>query len=142
MAATRAVQGGILFEADPPGKSYISLHKHRGAGDRRHKHMWAVEFVPTAEHALFCKSQQHNWSDEDGNYWGVEPNGMVQLGERGEIIAKFPANANPINPWHGYPVAPEDGKENDCPPDELVLAWIETSTITETLGFRIMRRRL
>jgi hypothetical protein len=82
------------------------------------------------EYALFCRADASGWQGGTGQYWGVHGNGTVEIGDRGEIIAKFPANANPQNPWHGYPVEVEDGRENDCPPEELVLAWIEANTVS------------
>ncbi len=142
MGAFQAVPGGILFPANGSGKTYISLDAHRGNGNRRHKNKWAPAFTREMEHAVFCRADDSTWQDEKGHYWGIHGNGTVEIGDRGEIIAKFPANANPVNPWHGYPVEPQDGRDNDCPPDAIVRVWIGSGTLTETLGFKIMRRRL
>jgi hypothetical protein len=137
-----AVPDGILFPANASGKQYISLYYHRGSGSRRHKHRWSPSFGPPLEHGVFCRSDASGWRDGSGHYWSLHGNGTVEIGDRGEIIAKFPSNANANDPWHGYPVAPEDGRDNDCPPVDLVQGWIATQTVSETLGFRIMRRRL
>jgi len=142
MVRPNAVPGGLLFPANGSGKQYISLYAHRGNGDRRHKNKWARPFVPSMEHSVFCRADESNWQDNKGHYWGIHENGTVEIGDRGEIIAKFPANANPGDPWHGYPVEPQEGRNNDCPPDDLVLEWIDSQVVSDTLGFRIIRRRL
>jgi hypothetical protein len=142
MGAPLATPSGILFPANASGKSYISLNAHRGNGNRRYKNKWGPHYTPPMEHALFCRADSSAWRDGRGHHWAIHANGTVEIGDRGEIIAKFPFNANSGDPWHGYPVEPQDGRDNDCPPDAIVLAWINATTVSETLGFRIMRRRV
>jgi hypothetical protein len=103
MSAHAVVPNGILFSAN--GKTYISLYQHRGNGDGRHKHMWNNAFSPASEHGLFCTADGSGWQDATGHFWVVYNSGVTIIGERGEILSKFPANANANAnvPWHGLP---------------------------------------
>jgi hypothetical protein len=137
-----AVADGLLFGANASGKSYISLYQHRGDGDRRRKSMWSQNFSPIQEQALFCTADQSTWHDGTGHYWAVHNGGASIIGERGEVLCKFPANGNPNVPWHGYPVSPANERDGDCPPDDFVEGWRQSGVVSKTLARRIQKRKL
>jgi len=141
MGAFTVVPNGLLFAANASGKTYISLHQHRGNGSRQHKSMWSQAFTPADEHTLFCFADANNWRDVAGHFWAVHAGGATVLGERGEILSKFPSNGNAHVPWHGYPVSPALGGGN-CPPDDFVEAWWQAGVVTKTVKTRIQKRKI
>lgn len=142
MGGYTVVASGLLFGANASGKTYISLYQHRGNGSRRHKSIWAQTFSPTDEHALFCFADTSTWQDVSGHFWAVHNGGDAVLGERGEILCKFPANGNVNVPWHGYPVSPADERDADCPPDDFVEGWRQSGVVSKTLARRIQKRKI
>jgi len=138
----RVTPAGLLFGPNGNGKQYLSLNCHRGAGDPRYKSFWSPAIPPPVEYDVFCMADNYNWSDQHGHYWAVHDGGNTELGTRGERLAKFPYNANPRDPWHGFPVSPLERGDADAPPDDFVANWIEAGVISKTVGRRIQRRRI
>lgn len=93
------------------------------------------------EYGIFCTADSRDWSDEDGNYWGVHSAGRTPLGVRGERLCKFPKTSNPNDPWHGFPVSPQNGG-GDVPPDALVESWITAEVVSRVIGRRIQKRKI
>jgi hypothetical protein len=142
MGGFTVMPSGLLFPANASGKAYISLYQHRGNGSRQYKSRWRHTFAPPDEHALFCTADAGAWRDTAGHFWAVHNGGATTVGERGEILCKFPANGNPNVPWHGYPVSPADERDGDCPPDDYVEAWRQSGVVSKTLARRIQRRKI
>src|SRR5579871_184544 len=94
-------QSGLLFEPNTNGKSYLSINYHRdGTAD---KSQWRI--TRELEHAIFCESDENDWNDNDGHYWGHHDSGHTELGTKGERICHFPLPTNLTDAWHGYPVS-------------------------------------
>lgn len=142
MGGFTVVTDGLLFAANASGKTYISRYEHRGSGDRRHKSRWCPAFGPANEHALFCVADASVWQDAAGHFWAVHNSGSTIIGERGEILCKFPANGNANVPWHGYPVSPSSERDGDCPPDDFVEGWRQSGVVDKTLARRIQKRKI
>jgi hypothetical protein len=142
MGGYTVMPNGLLFGATASGKTYISLYQHRGNGSRQHKSMWSQAFSPTDEHALFCLADASVWQDATGHFWAVHNGGATVVGEHGEVLCKFPANANVNVPWHGYPVSPAAERDGDCPPDDFVDGWWQSGTVSKTLARRIQKRKI
>jgi hypothetical protein len=130
---------GIVFGPNSSGKTYLSWYAHRGAD--RGKSRWLDDLPPAEEYTIFCHSDEHNWSDPGGNYWGIRGADGRPLGTRGERIAKFPNNSAPATPWHGYPTL-SSGRGGGAPPDSLVTQWIGDRQVTRTFGLKIQRRKV
>ena len=89
----------------------------------------------------FADTEKDGWRDAKEHLWGVHDGGTTDLGLRGERLAKFPHPQNATDPWHGYPVSPQD-RQDDTPPDEIINLWIDRGVITRVFGARIRRRRI
>jgi len=137
-----AIQAGLQFGPNKTGKLYLSVFYHRGNGRIKYKNKWHPTIHPSTEYHIFCKADYRNWSDSHGHYWGVHDGGVIILGIRGEILCKFPHNANPTTPWHGFPVSPMENGDCDAPPFEFVEDWIRNGVVSKTLGRRIQRRKV
>jgi hypothetical protein len=142
MGGYTVMPNGLLFGANASGKTYISLYQHRGNGSRQHKSKWSQAFGPMDEHALFCLADMSTWQDAAGRFWAVHNGGGTIIGERGEVLCKFPTNGNVNVPWHGYPVSPADERDGDCPPDDFVEAWWQSGAVSKTLARRIQKRKI
>lgn len=142
MPANRATTTGLEYGPTVNGKMYLSVFKHRGCGNQRHKSMWLNNISPDDEYGIFCSADAHNWNDESRNYWGVLEQGKIILGERGERICKFPCPSNDHDPWHGYPVSPKEKGESDAPPDSLVERWIGDNVVTKEFGRKIQKLKI
>lgn len=119
------------------GKSYITLVKHRGGPSEFSQ--WAIPF--DEEVSLFCRAVEDSWCDSKGNFWGILPD-AVQLGQKREVISKFPKTSNDGDPWHGYPVSPLNGK-NETPHHTIVNEWhIKYGLISRTVRKRILLGQL
>jgi hypothetical protein len=142
MTTGNAMPPGICFGPTNSGKMYISVYKHRGSGSSEYKNQWASSVPPQMEFTIFCSSDDGDWYDAQGHYWGVHNEGNTILGCGKERLAKFPRTSNASDPWHGYPVSPLDTGEKDAPPDDLVENWISTGVIPRRFGRRIQRRKV
>jgi hypothetical protein len=142
MGGFTVMPNGLLFNANASGKTYISLHQHRGNGSRKYKSRWSQAFGPPHEHALFCLADASTWQDVSGHFWAVHNAGATVIGERGEILCKFPVNGNPNVPWHGYPVSAANESDGDCPPDDFVESWWQSGAVSKTLARRIQKRKI
>lgn len=142
MGGYTVMPNGLLFAANASGKTYISLYAHRGSGSPRYKSKWCQAFSPTNEHGLFCVADAGAWQDAAGHFWAVHNAGSTIIGERGEILCKFPANGNANVPWHGYPVSPSSERDGDCPPDDFVEGWRQSGVVDKTLARRIQKRKI
>ena len=142
MGGYTVMVNGLLFAANASGKTYISLYQHRGSGSCKYKSKWLQTFSPADEHGLFCLADTSAWQDAAGCFWAVHNSGATVVGERGEVLCKFPANGNPNVPWHGYPVSPANERDGDCPPDDFVESWWQSGTVTKTLARRIQKRKI
>jgi len=143
MGSYTVMPNGLLFGPRAlGGKSYISLYQHRGNGSLQHKNMWLRAFGPLDEHGLFCLADERAWQDAAGHYWAVHNGGATIVGERGEILSKFPANGNANVPWHGYPVSPANDGAGSFPPDDFVEGWRESNVVTKTVARRIQKRKV
>lgn len=129
---------GILFNPTQNGKKYISLFYHRGSGNRNVKNFWHNDITPDIEYSIFQFSDTTNSCCSQGHYWGIQNQGNQVLGHDGERICKFPANNNPNNPWHGYPVETKDHAIEE----KIVSAWLETKVISRSIARRIRKRLL
>jgi hypothetical protein len=138
MAATTHPDG-LLFAPTASGKTYLSSYEHRGRN--RRKSCWARDLKPPEEYSIFDGADQAQQSDLAGHYWGTRDAHGSALGTQGERLAKFPFNAVPAAPWHGYPVSPVSGRASEIPPDDLVNRLIEAGAISRTLGRKVQRRR-
>jgi hypothetical protein len=139
-----STQLGIQFGPNGTGKKYLSYNEHRGNGDPRFKSKWHPDITPLTEYQIFCNADHGNWYCSQGHYWGVDidnNNKPKTLGCRREILCKFPHNANPSIPWHGFPVSPENG-DNDTPPSDFIENWINNGVVSRTLGRKIQRRKV
>lgn len=133
---------GISFGPTTNGTHYISLYYHRHtSGGRPDKNYWHYAFLPPAEYSLFSDSEDGEWSDGAGHFWGVRDQGKLELGLRGERLAKFPCPSNNSDPRHGYPVSPQL-RATDTPPDDVIQKWIDDNVIGRTFGARIRRRKI
>jgi hypothetical protein len=142
MGGFTVVADGVLFAANASGKTYISRNTHRGNGSLRHKSMWCQAFSRTNEHQLFCTADTDTWQDTRGHFWAVHNGGMTIIGEQGEILCKFPANANSNVPWHGYPVSSTSETDGDCPSDDFLEGWRDAGVVSKTLMRRIQKRKI
>src|SRR5713226_9211700 len=140
MGGYTVITDGLLFAANASGKTYISRYEHRGSGDRRYKSRCCQAFGPANEHALFCVADASVWQDAAGHFWAVHSSGATIIGERGEILCKFPANGNPNVPWHGYPVSPASERDGDCPPYDFLGGWGQSGVVDKTLARRMQKR--
>lgn len=141
MPPNRITAAGYEYGPTINHKMYLSLFKHRGTGDRRHKNMWSSEISPDNEYEIFQSADESNWCDESNHYWGVWNQG-VKLGEKGERISKFPCPSNPQDPWHGYPASPRENPDNDSPSDLLVERWVRDNVISKEMGRKIQKKRI
>jgi hypothetical protein len=81
---------------------------HGGPGSGGTASQWLTSVTLAEEFAIFNAADQHQLSDEDGNLYGVQRDGLDSLRRIGlweEQIAEFPS-ARAGEPWHGYPVYP------------------------------------
>jgi hypothetical protein len=130
---------GLIFGPTANGRMYLSTYEHRGRN--RVKSRWADDLDPPEEYSIFDRADASDHSDSNGHFWGIrDPPGAV-LGTRGERLAKFPFNAVPAVPWHGFPVSPASGRASEIPPDELVDFMIGAGAISRTLGRKLQRRK-
>ena len=136
--AGQPAQSGIIFSPTSTGKSYLCSNHHRGGGPQAHKSAWLISHQ--AEFLLFCDADYANWVDANGDYWGIAPDCGV-IGTRGQRLAKFPSNATPQLPWHGFPVSPQ-ADENHAPPDDFVDVWIDNAVVPKEFGRKIQRCRI
>ena len=134
-------QEGIVFGPTANGKAYVSVYYHRRNDPQGRKNCWHPDVLPPAEYSLFEQADVADWSDPAGHYWGFGARGRLQLGTRGERLAKFPRTTNATDPWHGYPVSPRDDYD-DTPPDDLVNRWIDSDQIDKAVGRRIQRQKI
>ncbi len=91
---------------------YIA-HHGRGAADDS---QWAVDLSEAEEFAIFDEADRHDFSDPNGNLYGLrrdEESNLLDLGTEGEQIAKF-WDPGKNQPTHGFPLWPcsETGPEN------------------------------
>ena len=140
MSNGTATSDGILFEPINAGSHYISLFYHR-TGSRSDKSLWHASFSPTAEFSLFAEAEIKRWSDTKSQLWAVHAQGATVLGQRGERLARFPHPQNATDPWHGFPVSPQD-RESDTPPDDFIDLWIEKNVVSRVFGRRMQRRKI
>ncbi len=107
------------------------------------KNCWHHLVSPHGEYEIFSTSDERNWNDANGHYWGFgDREGQIEVGESGERICKFPMNSNATDPWHGYPVSPAQTGDRDAPPDELISRWLIDNAITRVFARRIQRRKI
>lgn len=130
---------GLLFGPTVNGKVYLSAYDHRGRD--RSKSTWAGDLPPPEEYSIFARADAADHADTNGHYWGVRNVVGQVLGSRGERLAKFPFNATPAVPWHGYPVSPASARASEIPPDELIETFIGTGVVSRTFGRKLQRRR-
>lgn len=135
-----AAAAGITFGPTSSGKHYLSAFSHRNGNPL--KSQWEPGLAPPEEYGIFVRADDSSSCDGEGNYWGVRDEAGGTLGTRGERLAKFPKNDMHTNPWHGYPIATDDGIKAHCPPDVLVRAWIDAGVVTRPFGRKIQRRRV
>jgi hypothetical protein len=138
MAATPHPDG-LIFGPTANGRTYLSSYDHRGRNYS--KSCWADDLDPPEEYSIFYGADAAGHSDVAGHFWGVRNAEGAKLGTRGERLAKFPFNAVPVVPWHGYPVSPANGRASEIPPDDLVATLIRAGAVTRTLGRKIQRRK-
>jgi len=134
------IEGGILFGPNHSGKTYLSVYAHRG--HRPLKNKWSDNITPVREYSIFCTSDDFEWNDPNGHYWGLHNEGTTILGCFGEPLCKFPATTNEADPWHGYPVSPMKDGDNNSPSDRLVELWLQDAHISRTFARRIQRRKI
>lgn len=135
-----ASSSGIRFGPTSNSKHYVSLFRHRGSGDVRHKQTWDAALSPTEEFAIFENADVSDSKCSRGHYWGYRDYAGQPIGSKKERIAKFPVTTNPNDDWHGYPVHKDERRNNDdLPSDELVTRWIEEKKIDERFGLKIIR---
>jgi hypothetical protein len=130
---------GIVYGPTANGKTYVSLYYHRRDDRSGRKSCWHPDVLPPAEYAIFEQSDVGGWTDAAG-HWGFGARGRLELGTRGERLAKFPRTTNSTDNWHGYPVSPRDG--DDAPSDDLVNRWIDSDQIEKAIGRRIQRQKI
>jgi hypothetical protein len=131
---------GILFGPTGSGKTYLSAYEHRGANARKSR--WANSVPPVREYGIFKESDDSDWRDDLGHYWGILDKVATVLGDAGERLSKFPANGVASVPWHGYPVSPRVRGKFDAPSFRFVEEWRARGAITRTVARKIQRRKL
>lgn len=141
MPANKTTSDGYEYGPTVNGKMYLSKYKHRGKGDRKHKHMWCIP--PDDEYHIFYASDKRDMYDSNQDYWGVMQGGKI-IGEKGERISKFPCTSNETDPWHGYPISPvEERPRGSLPPefDDLIANWIKSEIIDKGFGKKILKEK-
>ena len=125
------------------GKSYVCTSKHRDG--REGASRWRPDVSYDDEFGIFCRSDDEDWTHDSGaTYWGVLIDGekAVSVGTAKEGVAKFRNGPipRPGSPWHGYPARP-DIRDNDVPPEQVVMEWIDREWVTRAQGKRVLRRQ-
>lgn len=129
---------GFLFGPNVSGKTYKSLNYHRNA-PKPGKSLWNSDFTRENEFDLFCMCDETNWRCTNGNYWGTL-NGKYILGTTEERFSFCPSNANPLVPWHGYPIR---GSSRDYRvPDEIIEMWLVAEIIDGITAKRIRSAKI
>ena len=111
---------------------------------------WSPELSEEDEFATFDGADERELSDDEGNLYGVLPDGedsLRYLGIWQEQIAEFPSAAEDT-PWHGYPLWPinQEGPGNrrnqkHRPARDVFDRMIEVGLITSTMRTRLMKGR-
>lgn len=129
---------GFLFGPNDSGKTYKSLNYHRNA-PKPGKSRWSETVSRDEEYDLFCVCDKENWSCVDGHYWGTL-NGIFALGTADERFSFFPSNANPLVPWHGYPIK---GSSRDYRvPEPIIEMWLKAGMINGIIAKRIRSAKI
>lgn len=129
---------GFLFGPNNSGKTYKSLNYHRNA-PKPGKSRWSEGFSRDEEYQLFCVCDAENWACVDGNYWGTR-DGIFALGTTQERFSFFPLNANPLVPWHGYPIK---GSSRDYRvPESIIELWLKAGKINGIIAKRIRSAKI
>jgi hypothetical protein len=115
-------------------------HRHIARGSRN---KWSASCSPACEYDIFCDSEDNNWRDSRPHLWGLQQ-GLAEIGQSGERIAKFPAPQNTTDAWHGYPVSALDPRREfeHRPEPNLVLRWRLAGLIDEVDQARINRGKV
>jgi len=126
---------------------YLFTTKHHG-GDAKAA-QWLPDLPESDEFAVFDGADRWELVDEDGNLYGVLPDGeesLRVLGTRLEQIAKFPFAADET-PWHGYPcwaLRKEDDTSNrrtqrNQPAGEVFGKMVQNGLISSPMRKRLMK---
>jgi hypothetical protein len=130
---------GIEFRFTCSGKTYVSLHYHRGQPDEN-KSTWDDSFSRLDEFYLFDASDGANWY-HGGDYYGIVQDAARVVGSRGEHAAIFPATQNTSDPWHGYPLLIRRSRD-DVVPNPIIDRWVEEGHLSFYDGERLKRGKL
>jgi hypothetical protein len=125
---------------------YLFTAKHHG-GDKSAA-QWHFNLSRNDEFAVFNGADEMELSDDEGNLFGVLPDGDESLrlvGAFGEQVAEFPRPAEG-SAWHGYPVWPlnEDAPPNrrnqkHRPAKEVFDKMVNGGLIMEWMRRRLMK---
>ena len=120
---------------------YLSLGYHHCTSAIPPKRCWSLK--RDDEFAVFCWADGSQASDETGNLWGflLREGELHVLGTEGERIAKFPCPSNATDPWHGYPVHPNDDPARR-PPPTFVDRMYHENLLTKVQKKRIQDSRI
>lgn len=131
-------QDGFLYGPNGSGKTYKSLNYHRNP-QKPGKSLWHGNFTRDEEFELFCLCDNTQWVCVDGNYWGTR-NGKYILGTAEERFSFYPSNANPLVPWHGYPI--RSSSRDYRVPDEIIEMWLTAKIIDGITAKRIRSAKI
>ncbi|MGO7544403.1 hypothetical protein AB9E34_01410 [Rhizobium leguminosarum] len=129
---------GFLFGPNKTGKTYKSLNYHRNA-PKPGKSRWQDDFTRDHEFDLFCACDENRWLCVDGNYWGTL-NGKVIVGTAEERFSFCPSNANPLVPWHGYPIS--SCSRDYKIPEQIIEMWLKAEIIDGITAKRIRSAKI
>ena len=143
MSTSQQTPSGVLFSPNRNNKSYLSVFYHRNGTNG--KSQWSIG-IPE-EFNLFCISDDNNWVDANGDYWGVLNNGTSCIGTANERVCKFEPPSLGSVEWHGYPVSASSPALQNSQ-DRLkafvlaVQSFIDSQSIDPNIGKRIQRGKL
>ena len=99
---------------------------------------------------MFNMADLHELRDEDGDLYGLRISGepgnrqLLKLGEKHEQVARFWAEGNPTDPWHGHPLWPlrskhaeNRAKQGCCPPQEVFDRMVEAGILSAKQASRL-----
>lgn len=102
------------------------------------KTRWCIK--ESEEYHVFKIANEPYWFCRENNclFGFIFENGrLLELGENGECLAKFPNDRNELDPWHGYPVFSE--RDENRPSSDLLDELDEKKIISYEYRIKIER---